>query len=390
MIAYLVHRFPVATQTFTLDELEIFKSLGLATTVFSFRPGEDTGWNVNALDVRMLPSPTSLAYARVLLIWFWRAPLRLLRCLSWVLLGHFLHRPTLRERAAAILSLPRGALLADWPDVELFHAQFANETATTALVASHLSRKPFSFRSHTAPNPQLLKEKLRRARVVLSISEYDRADLLSLVPDARVVLAPLGIPLPPPASTARVEGLIASVGSLIEKKGHDVLIDACAQLRADGIRVRCDIAGEGPLRDALQSKIDELGLTGIVRLRGQLSRADVLGLVASASVFVLASVPSDVGIDGIPVALIEAMAMSTPPVSTELSGIPELVRGEKTGLLVPPGDARALAAAIRRFLENNDLARRIGEDAARQVRADRDAKTRYADAAQVLRSAILG
>lgn len=387
MIAYLVHRFPVATQTFTYDELVVFERTGPETTVFSFRPGEQLDWPLDSLRVRTLPSAFSRASLGALAWWATHAPSRLLRGVLWALGGRFPVRPSLRERVSALLSIPRGALLAREPSIALFHAQFSNETATTALIAAHLSGRPFSFRSHTAPNPQLLVEKLRRAAVVLAISEHDRDELLAIAPDANVMLSPLGIPLPPSVERDREPGLVVSVGSLIEKKGHDVLIEACARLRAEGLDVRCEIAGAGQLHDSLRGLIGRLGVEDSVRLLGPLSREDVLDRVASACVFALAAVPSKIGVDGIPVALIEAMAVGTPPVSTALSGIPELVRDGETGLLVAPRDVIGLAAALRRLLTDESLRARLGEGASAQVRAERDAEVCYAAAGELLSGA---
>jgi glycosyltransferase involved in cell wall biosynthesis len=180
---------------------------------------------------------------------------------------------------------------------------------------------------------------------------------------------------------------VVSVGSLIEKKGHDVLIEACARLRAEGLDVRCEIAGAGHLHDSLRSLIERLGVQDSVRLLGPLSREDVLARVASASVFALAAVPSRIGVDGVPVALIEAMAVGTPPVSTALSGIPELVSDGETGLLVEPGDVAGLADALRRLLTDEPLRTRLGESARAHVRAERDAEVCYAAAAELLSGA---
>ncbi len=387
MIAYLVHRFPVATQTFTYDELMVFERTGLETTVFSFRPGERLDWPLDSLHIRTLPSAFSAASLGALAWWARRAPARLLRSVCWAVGGPFLARPSLRERVTALLSVPRGALLAREPSIELFHAQFANETATTALIAAHLSRRPFSFRSHTAPNPQLLVEKLRRAAVVLAISEHDRNELLAAAPNANVVLSPVGIPLPPSLDHDREPGLVVSVASLIEKKGHDILIEACARLRSEGLDVRCEIAGAGHLHDSLRHQIERLGVQDSVRLLGPLSREAVLRRVASASVFALAAVPSRIGVDGVPVALIEAMAVGTPPVSTALSGIPELVRNDETGLLVDPGDVAAFTDALRRLLTDDALRARLGDNARAHVRSERDADVCYAAAGELLSGA---
>ena len=384
MIAYLSHVFPAPTETFTYDEVRALGRAGVPVRVYSFRAAEPLGWPLDELSVATLPRHP-WPYVRALGSLALRHPLRLLRAAAWAMAGGFERRPSRRERLSNVAALPRGALLAREPGIRLYHAQFANEAATAALVAGLLSGRPFSFRSHTAPNPQLLGTKLARASVVLSISDYDRRRLLSRSPGARVELARLGVDVPTAAAAARDPALVAAAGSLIEKKGHQVLVDACRLLVARGLAVRCEIAGEGPLRGALERRIDQEGLRGHVTLRGHLPRDETLGLLARASVAVLASVPSaSEGEDGIPVALIEALARATPVVATSVSGIPELVVDGETGFLVPPGDPAALAAAIERLLRDPGLARRLGEAGREHVRREYDARRCFERAAALL------
>jgi glycosyltransferase involved in cell wall biosynthesis len=383
VIAYLSHRFPAATETFTYDEVRALRAAGLDVRVFTFRAGDELGWPLEDVDVTQLPAGP-WPYLRALGAWALRRPGRLARAAAWALLGPYHRRPTRRERLAGLAALPRGAFLAQLPDVELYHAQFANEAATAALIAARLAGRPFSFRSHTAPNPQLLREKLERASVVLSISEYDAQLLRTVSPRARVEVARLGV-APAHPDDPRDPLLIAAVGSLIEKKGHHVLVEACALLARGGVPFRCEIAGEGFLRTELERQIAEASLTEAVVLRGQLGRSETLGLLGRAAVAVLASVPSDAeGEDGIPVALLEALARGTPVVGSALSGIPELVDDGRTGLLVPPGDAAALAAALRRLLDDPALGRRLGDAGRARVREQYDPERVFAQAAAAL------
>jgi len=383
MIAYLVHRFPVRTQTFTYDEVRGLVDARLDLVVYPFRAGEDVDWPLAGISVRVLPQRVS-RYAAALVWWALRRPARLARCVWWLLAGAYVERPSARERLANLSALPRGALLAREPGIDLFHAQFANEAATAALVAATLAVVPFSFRSHTAPNPQLLGEKLRRAAAVLSISEYDAARLRAVEPRAQIVVAPLGIPLPEQKPVTRVPGLVVSVGSLIEKKGHDVLVDACARMRDEGRDLRCEIVGDGHLAASLRRQIDALDIGDRVTLRGYLPRGEVEELVSRATVFALASIPSSAGTDGVPVVLLEAMAVGTPCVSSRISGIPEVIRDDQTGVLVPPGDVAALAAALTHVLDDPELAQRLGDAGRAFVRSERTAAACYGRAAEVL------
>jgi colanic acid/amylovoran biosynthesis glycosyltransferase len=384
MIAYLVHRFPVSTQTFTFDEVQALRQNGLSVEVVTFRPGEDLDWSGDGLDVRVLP-PTVSPYARALAFWVLRAPRRVARAAAWAAFGSFQFRPTFRERLANLLALPRGALLARDSRIGLFHAQFANETATTALVAAHLTGQPFSFRSHTARNPQLLATKLQQAALVLSISEHDMRLLRGVAPSARVEVARLGVKLPSGGTETREPGLVVSIGSLIEKKGHDVLIEACRLLAANGIEFRCEIAGEGPLAASLEAQIDGSGLKERVVLLGRLDRSEVDELLERASCFVLASVPSPrEGIDGLPVALLEAAAHALPLVASRIAAVPELVVDGETGILVPPSDAEALADAVATLLTDASAAAGLGLRAREVVAVDYSRDAAYARVAALL------
>jgi glycosyltransferase involved in cell wall biosynthesis len=386
VIAYLSQAFPKGTETFTYDEVRALADRGLAVRVYSFRAGDELGWPLDGIDVRTISLARSLAaLARAAV----RHPLRLLQAAGWVVAGRFLRPPTRRERLATLAALPRGALLALEPGIDLYHAQFANETATAALVAAHLTGRPFSFRSHTAPNPQLLERKLARAAVVLAISEDDRRRLLERAPEGRIELARLGVEAPEDPGPNDRPPLIAAVGSLIEKKGHHVLVEACALLAARGVVFTCEIAGKGPLRGELQRRIEAAGLADRVVLRGHLPRPETLALLGRARIAALASVPSAAeGEDGIPIALVEALARATPAVATALAGIPELVVDGETGLLVEPGDAEGLADALQRLLGDRQLARTLGAAGRQKVVLEYDPDACFGCAAELLRGAM--
>jgi glycosyltransferase involved in cell wall biosynthesis len=147
------------------------------------------------------------------------------------------------------------------------------------------------------------------------------------------------------------------VASLLPKKGHAQLIDALALVAERRPSVVLDLVGDGPERAGILARARDRGVSARVRMLGARSSEDVRGTLAEASVFALASVRLPSGrMEGIPVALMEAMASGVPVVATRLSGIPELVQDGVTGLLVEPGDATGLADAIVRLLEERALA----------------------------------
>ncbi len=150
------------------------------------------------------------------------------------------------------------------------------------------------------------------------------------------------------------------VASLFPKKGHVHLIDALALVAERRPGVALELVGEGPERHRILERARERGVAGRVSLLGARSSEDVRATLAGAGVFVLPAVRLPSGrMEGIPVALMEAMAAGVPVVSTRLSGIPELVQDGVTGLLAEPGDPRGLAAAMERILDDEALAGRL-------------------------------
>lgn len=155
--------------------------------------------------------------------------------------------------------------------------------------------------------------------------------------------------------------VVAIVASLHERKGHAILLDALARLAADGVVPLCLAAGTGPEGDALQDRAQRLGVAARVRWLGQV--ADVRNVLGAADVVAMPSLA-----EGLGVAAIEAMAASRPVVASAVGGLPELIDDDLQGLLVPPGDAASLAAALRRVLDDAALRARLGE--AGRVRAE--------------------
>jgi glycosyltransferase involved in cell wall biosynthesis len=151
-------------------------------------------------------------------------------------------------------------------------------------------------------------------------------------------------------------------------KGHQYLVEACAALKDSGIEFDLEIVGDGPLRHRLERVIVSRGLGRCARLSGALTRAQVRERLIGADLFVLASVMTTDGRrEGIPVAIMEAMAAALPVVASQLSGIPELVRHGHSGLLCPPRQVAALAGSIRRLIEDPEFARALGREGQKRV-----------------------
>ncbi len=246
------------------------------------------------------------------------------------------------------------------------HAHFAHVPATIAMSAARQLGVPFSFTGHANDlfrHRSLLEEKLRRAAFVACISSWHNHWYGSIAParrDNRPIIR-CGVDLNEFAPAQQTPGLITSVARLVEKKGLDTLIEACAILRDRGIEFRCKIAGDGPMRQELASMITQLNLEGNVELLGALPNEKVRELVASSSVFCLPCRDDSSGDrDGIPVALMEAMACRVATVSGDLPAIRELIEDRVSGRLVPGGDAEALAGTLEELLARPELRETLG------------------------------
>jgi glycosyltransferase involved in cell wall biosynthesis len=263
------------------------------------------------------------------------------------------------------------------------HAHFAHGPASVAQYASHLTGIPFSFTAHakdiyTTP-PELLQAKLRAARFVVTCTEYNAQHLADLAGPpwaSRIHRIYHGIDFdrfrgnaernPEPRGSRGP--VVLSIGRLVEKKGFPYLIEAARILAAGGRSFTVRIVGGGERRGALEAAIQRAGLKGTVELCGAMPQEKLLALYREAAAFVLPCVVTDNGDrDGIPNVLVEAMRMGVPVVSTAISGIPELVLHDRTGLLVPPHDAQALADAIAALLDDPERARRLAAQAAHHV-----------------------
>lgn len=236
------------------------------------------------------------------------------------------------------------------------HAHFAHVPTTIAMDCARQLGVPFSFTGHANDlfqHRSLLKVKLERAAFVSCISQWHNQWYGSVLParrDNRPVIR-CGVDTRDFAPGEQREGVITSVARLVEKKGIDTLIEACAVLKGKGVPFQCEIGGDGPMREMLEDQIRAHDLGDRVRLLGALPNEEVLERVRTSSVFCLPCRDDASGDrDGIPVALMEAMACGVATVSGDLPAIRELIEDGTSGRLVPGGDAQALARVLEELL----------------------------------------
>jgi colanic acid/amylovoran biosynthesis glycosyltransferase len=258
--------------------------------------------------------------------------------------------------------------------IEHLHAHFGTNSAEVAMLVHELGGPPWSFTAHgpeefDKPKFIALPEKIRQADFVVAVSSFGRSQLFRNVshehwPKIQVVHCGVepafyeGAPDRPGN-----ERRFVCVGRLCEQKGQLLLIDAARQLSERGIKFELVLAGDGEMRGELESLIARYKLQNVVRITGWINSDQVRDEVLAARALVLPSFA-----EGLPVVLMEAMALRRPVISTFVAGIPELVDPNEHGWLVPAGDAEALASAMRDCLDASfETITRMGEAARARV-----------------------
>ena len=377
-LVYIVGAFPLLTTTFIDREIRILRQWGVDLQILAIRHPP--------ADMALSPNQKTLQRGAIYLFplrWFQvvlshlyfglRHPRRFAQTLAYLLTRR---HPSMKARGMTLLHFAEGVyaayLLRGYAFHEL-HAHFADRAATIALVASRLLDKSYSLSIHAGPdiyvNPVLLREKVLHARHVVTCTRYNKEhvarligqDLAGRISDIHHGLDPNAYrPMP---SANGEKPLVLAVGQLDERKGFGHLVRACRALKDRGFDFVCHIVGDGRQRADLEMLIGQLGLADTVMLCGAMRHERVIEEYRHATMFVLPCVKSSLGnVDGIPNVLIEAMAMQVPVISTDLSGIPELIQDQATGLLVPPGDEDALVWAMARLFREPALRERLGQN----------------------------
>ncbi|MFH1245907.1 MAG: glycosyltransferase, partial [Candidatus Omnitrophota bacterium] len=372
VIVYLLSQFPETHETFILREIKALKEQGVCLKILSLKPCRDT---VIHPDAEKLMAET--VYGRVgffcSVSYILRHPLKALSAFGYLLKAYW-ENP--REFIKGLYVLAEclyfvQALKKD--KLKHIHSHWATMPTTAAVILSRSTGVAFSFTAHAWDifvNNNGLAEKIKRAKFAVTCTDYNRKYLAGLSGNngfaRKLYLNYHGLDLNEFgfSRTDSPQVKILSIGRLVETKGFSYLIKACDMLRKKGIAFSCDIVGQGPRKDFLQTQTACYGLEDRVRFLGIRSQEEIKRLYAQASLFVLPCVVAENGDrDGIPNVLLEAMAMGLPVIATDVSGIPEAVKDRETGLLVPPKDSFALTDAIIELDSNEDLKMRITENA---------------------------
>jgi colanic acid/amylovoran biosynthesis glycosyltransferase len=382
-VAYLVNQYPKVSHTFIRREILALERRGIEVMRIALR-----GWDGEVVDAEDAAERARTRYvlrdgASALLIAILRMlltrPVQLLRALA---LAWRMSRRAERPLPVHLVYLAEACRIVSWlqaANIQHLHAHFGTNPAEVAMLAHVLGGPSWSFTVHGPEEfdkaPLIgLAEKVRRCAFVAAISSYGRSQLYRLVPRdqwPKVKVVPCGLdpdyfaapPFPPPVARRLV-----CVGRLGEQKGQLLLIEAARMLARNGADFELVLAGDGEMRGAIEAAVARAGLEPRVRITGWIGSEQVREEILSARALVLPSFA-----EGLPVVLMEAMALSRPVISTYVAGIPELVVPGEHGWLVPAGDTEALADAMAACLDSPvDILARMGESARTRVRARHD------------------
>ncbi|MGJ4892977.1 glycosyltransferase [Bradyrhizobium sp. HKCCYLRH3099] len=384
-IAYLVNQYPKVSHSFIRREILALEREGLEVTRISIR-----GWNDGLVDEADFAERARTRYvlkAGALAIGVAAASAALTRPRAFARALRLAFRMAWRaERPLPyhLIYLAEACLIFQWlrqAGVAHIHAHFGTNSVEVAMLVHALGGPPFSFTVHGPEEfdkaPLLrLAEKIRHAAFVVAISSFGRSQLFRLVEHAhwskiRVVRCGLEQKDFETESAYGDSRNLVCVGRLCEQKGQLILVEAARRLAEAGVDFTLTLVGDGELRQEITALIDRHGLTDRIRITGWATSSEVRSHLLRGRALVLPSFA-----EGLPVVIMEAMALRRPVISTFVAGIPELVRDQEQGWLVASGDAAALASAMRRCLDSAPAElQAMGQAAFAQVSAQHKVET---------------
>ncbi len=378
-LGYLLSQYPTIAHTYLLREIRGLRELGWDVRTVSVRPPDrktdallEAEREEAARTFYVLGSGPAALLADQFKVLFTR-PGRYFSGLAYALrLGAFDLKQTVFLLAYFAEAVRAGRWMMS-EGITHFHSHYST---TVALLMTKVFPLTYSATVHGSaefidPIGFYLPQKIAAAKFVCGISSFGRSQMTQLVPYEmwdRIEVTPLGIDLtvyqPEPFREASRPFEISCVGKLVSFKAQHVLLVSVDRLVREGRDVRLRLIGDGPDRASLEAHIGELGLADRVIFEGWRNQEEVRRLYRKADVFALAS-----SAEGVPVVLMEAMAMEIPCVATRITGIPELIRDGIDGLLVTPSDPDELAEAIAHLYDDPVLRRRLAEAGRARVRA---------------------
>jgi colanic acid/amylovoran biosynthesis glycosyltransferase len=379
VLAYLVSQYPAVSHTFILREIQQLRQLGIDIRTASVKPPAPSPAGFTEAEAA---EGAATFYVKT------RGPFWILcdhaACfvrgprayLTGLLLAFRLAGLDLKAVFYHLFYFGEAVTVGEWMrrhGLRHLHVHFANAASTVALLLQKTHGIPYSMTVH-GPDEFYdagfyhLREKIEGASFICCISQFCRSQLMkasSLDHWEKMEVCPLGVDpeaFQPGHATAASVFRILCVGRLTPAKGQAVLLAATARLVERGRPVHVGLVGDGPDRQALESAAARLNIASHVTFHGSINQNLLRGFLENTDVFVLPSFA-----EGVPVSLMEAMAMEIPCISTNVAGIPELIQSGEEGILVPPSDAGLLAVAIEKLLDDPELRVRLARAGRRKV-----------------------
>ncbi|MEQ9483724.1 glycosyltransferase [Coleofasciculus sp. F4-SAH-05] len=393
-VAYLVNQYPKVSHSFIRREILGVEVCGIPVARFAIRSCEselvDEGDKLELEKTRIVLDIGIVGLLLGLLRVVITRPIRFLSTLRLAIqVGWGSERGILRHLAY----LAEACVLLRWfseADIAHVHAHFGTNSTTVPMLCHVLGGPPYSFTVHGPEEFDKvgaisLAEKIKRAAFVVAVSSFGKSQLYRWCPSeqwSKIHIVHCGVdetflrqsPIPVPESPHLV-----CIGRLSEQKGHLLLIEAAGLLAAEGLPFKIVLVGDGELRPEIENRITQLGLEDKVEITGWLSNDQVQKQILASRVVVLPSFA-----EGLPVVIMEALALARPVISTYVAGIPELVEPGVCGWLVPAGSVTALTDAMRTALQLPvDKLEQMGKAGAERVAKQHDAAREAAKLAEL-------
>lgn len=360
-LAYFVNQYPKVSHSFIRREIMALERLGYEIDRYALRSDKDE--LVDPLDqselkeTRYVLAEKPAAIITAFMKAVFSAPMLFAKSLTTaVRLGIRSERGLLMH----IIYLIEACILLQWQKasgINHIHAHFGTNSTTVVMLAHLMGGAGYSFTVHgpeefDKPEFIHLPEKIKHCRFVIAISSYGRSQLFRWIPASewhKVKIVHCGLDSNFLAGNAQIapknSRQLLCIGRLCEQKGQLLLLEAMKQLQDEGIACKLILAGDGPMRKEIEARISEYQLHS-VEITGWISSEQVKQLLVESRGMVLPSFA-----EGLPVVIMEALALRRPVISTYVAGIPELIQTGKNGWLVPPGDVGALKSAMQALLD---------------------------------------
>ena len=379
-IAYIMSRFPLLSETFILREMDEFERQGGEILLFPLICQEQDLTHYDAelwLERRNCIPFMDIHVLGSLIKTFIKNPLKFITVLIKIV---FWNLPSPKFLLRTLILFPKAIRTAnkiETENIDHLHVHYASHPALVAYIIHQFTGISYSITIHSHDiydNHVMLKQKLGAAKFLVTISNFNLDYLVKLLGNwvgKKVFVIHSGVNLSEfvPQKVRNPNNshkfILLQIGSLHWKKGQTYFLKALKLLDSEIDNLQVQIIGDGPERKKLERMIRELGLTNKVELLGAKTQSEVKQLLINADCYIQTSVS-----EGIPVALMEALACELPVISTNITGIPELVIHGKTGILIPPKDVAAIADAIKYIFNNPDLAKKFGKAGRRRVESE--------------------